>query len=158
MAGLMTGELDIMIHEEQITMMDAQGLTSCPVGLNNYVIVGAKKYIHLSNNFPESLSDINFFTYTSSNPVRAKIDTFFFNHGISVNLFGEADSIEVIKETILRGHCIAALPEWAVKQSLEQNELIIIGAMEGCLGNYHGEANIKWFLLLSRLFGVVPRL
>jgi len=130
---LLKNKIDIIINEEQLSISDTANVTTTPIGLNRYVIVGTKKYLHLSNNFPLSLDDVNFFTYTSSNPIRAKLDQFFFNHDISVNLLGEADSIEILKEACLHGHCVAALPDWTTKKTEIDSPLHTIGAVNGGL-------------------------
>ena len=127
---LLKSKLDIIINEEQIPTGDAPNIITIPVGLNSYVFVGHKKYRHLSDDFPNSLDNTNFFTYTSSNPIRAKLDQFFFNHDISTNLLGEADSIEILKEACLRGHGIAALPDLTLKDSNLDGSLYVIGAVE----------------------------
>lgn len=127
---LVKHNIDLIINEEQAALipLDLGHVESTPIGFNNYVFVGSKKYQSASKRFPRCLAKAPFFNYTPTNPIREKLDHFFFHHGLSVELYGETNSIEMIRAATLSGQCLSALPEWAV--SGYQKQLFRLGNFE----------------------------
>ncbi|MDA9189673.1 LysR family transcriptional regulator [bacterium] len=139
--------IDIIIHEDQYNQSFHKGLESELIGENKYSIVGTKKYKNLIKGFPNSLDQVDFFSLNIGHSVRAKLDTFFVENNIFVNVYGEANGIDLIREATLSGHCISALPNWTIEKYITSGELFVIGDIkdnsEKIYATYRAKDNIE---------------
>lgn len=122
--------VDVILHEDRFDQDYLAGLRSDQIGTNEYVILGSKNFKHLAKNFPESIDNIPFFSFALGSSIRTKLDLFFLNRNISIDIFGETNSFDLIREATLSGHCISALPKWTVEKYIADGSLFLIGEID----------------------------
>lgn len=129
--GLIKGDIDLILSEDQYPLKDIDRLTRTLIGKNDYIFVSSKKHKSLRKNFPQSLSDHKLFTFSESNPIRIKLDRFYFLNNLKLNIFGECDGIEFIKKAVEADLCIAVLPMWFIEEEIKNEELFVLGELSG---------------------------
>src|SRR5271170_3934086 len=75
---------------------------------------------------PVELQGEPFIGFDEDLPIRANVDRYLRDHGVSVDVVLHFDNLQMIKEAVAHNVGISILPERAMRQDLEQNRLVAI--------------------------------
>ncbi|MGE3973540.1 MAG: LysR family transcriptional regulator [Bdellovibrionales bacterium] len=95
--------------------------------------VGAPRFRSLKNNFPKSLNDVPFFTFSESNMLRFQVERFFANHHIEPNVIGEIDDISLLLSFLFDGMAVGVVSDRAAREFLNKNLLVKLGEIKGVI-------------------------
>jgi LysR family transcriptional regulator, transcriptional activator of the cysJI operon len=75
---------------------------------------------------PVELGAEPFIAFDEDLPIRANVDRYLRDHGVSVDVVLHFDNLQMIKETVAHNAGISILPERAMREDLEKNRLVAI--------------------------------
>ena len=75
---------------------------------------------------PVELEGEPFIAFDEDLPIRANVDRYLRDHGVSVDVVLHFDNLQMIKETVAHNAGISILPERAMREDLEKNRLVAI--------------------------------
>ncbi len=93
------------------------------------VVVGARRFVPLKNQFPASLNQQSFVIPTGDSRVRHEFENFCKAHDISVEVMAETQDVMVQKLLALREVGMTVMPEFAVREYLQEKTLHKIGEL-----------------------------
>lgn len=101
--------------------------------LNEYplIICGSERFRALKRGFPQSLSGQPLMLPTPDGKIRADIDDYFRERGITANVVGEAQDAEILRLAALSGEAIVPLSYLTVEEDLRQGRLHVLGELAG---------------------------
>lgn len=122
-------EIDILITHERISPTLIKRLTSVSLREPDLIVVGAKKFKHLSSGFPKGLSGCPFFLFTPRTPLRWETEKFFRGKNICPRIKGEVDDTDLLRAAAVNGLGLTVLPTRAVHRELAERKLFEIGGL-----------------------------
>lgn len=146
LADLEEGKLDIVFTDSKDLLSSTT--TAYRVGVNKTYAVAHKKYAKHKKDFPSSLNEIPFFSYSHSSSIRSELELFFTKHAIGPKVIGEADDIELLQMMTEKGMAFTVVPEVAKNRICKNKDVIILGELKelqtsvwGIIkNNYKGQA------------------
>ena len=75
---------------------------------------------------PGELQGEPFIGFDEDLPIRANVDRYLRDHGVSVEVVLHFDNLQMVKEAVAHNAGISVLPERAMREDLEQNRLVAI--------------------------------
>jgi LysR family transcriptional regulator, transcriptional activator of nhaA len=92
-------------------------------------IVGAPQFKNLRRNFPKSLDGQPFVIPTSESRVRQEFENFVNHEEITPQLVAEVQDIMIQKLMAVKGMGLTIAPEFAIRDCIENKELVLIGQL-----------------------------
>lgn len=123
------GTIDIVLCDRHI-LQEKKYFTAERLLSRKIVVVGHPKFKHLQKNFPESLHQKPFVTVSKDSHLHEEIQYYFASHNISPHIFGQMDDIVLLRIAAESGNVCTALPYNAVKESIQEKKLVVIGEMQ----------------------------
>ena len=125
------------LEEENIDMIFTDEKDSLPpwtdfhrVGINKTFVVAHKKFRKYKKNFPESLNDIPFFSYTNDSTLKYDIEMFFSQNGITPRVIGQAEDIDLYQQVTENGLAFTIVPEVAKNRLCLNKDVIVLGEVK----------------------------
>lgn len=106
------------------------------IGSSKVSLYGSEKFLSLIQNFPKSLQNAPLVLPTKHNKLRYDIEHAYQEHHIQYDLVAEVQDSSVKKLLAEHGHALAFLPEFAVKEHLDEKKLHQIGHLTGINEEY----------------------
>jgi LysR family transcriptional regulator, transcriptional activator of nhaA len=130
---ILLAELD----EENIDMIFTDEKDSLPawtefhrVGVNRTFVVAHKKFRKYIKNFPESLNNIPFFSYTDDSTLKYDIEMFFSQNAITPRVIGQAEDIDLYQLVTEKGLAFTIVPEVAKTRLCLNKDVIVLGEVK----------------------------
>lgn len=124
-------KLDLLLANESPPVMEAAGLFGRRIARMPVVICGAKNFLGLKKNFPQSLIDQPVIMPMNSNRLRTDLDHFFKLQNIRVDVTAEIQDTSLQKLLGLKGAGLLPLAYSAATDLVESKELHVIGELDG---------------------------
>jgi LysR family transcriptional activator of nhaA len=125
------------LEEENIDMIFTDEKDSLPtwteyhrVGINRTFVVAHKKFRKYKKNFPESLNDIPFFSYTDDSTLKYDIEMFFSQNGITPRVIGQAEDVDLYQLVTEQGLAFTIVPEAAKTRLCLNKDVIVLGEVK----------------------------
>lgn len=128
LAKLEEGELDVVFTDNKSNISST--MSAYRIGLNKTFVVAHKSYKKYKKGFPESLSEIPFFNYSSKTSLRFEIELFFSKHGISPRVIGEGDDIDLFEAVTENALGFTVVPEIAKNRICLNKDIIVLGEID----------------------------
>lgn len=128
LADLEEGNLDIVFTNTTDSI--SHSMASYRIGVNRTFAVAHKKFKKHQKTFPESLNHIPFFSYTNSSTLKYEIELFFSKNGISPQILGQADDIDLFQLVTEKGLAFTVVPEIAKNRLCLNKDIIILGELQ----------------------------
>jgi LysR family transcriptional regulator, transcriptional activator of nhaA len=122
-------QIDIMLsnYPAPVSSTDLYGQSLKRESISIY---GTKKYKKLIKNFPNSLHGQPLILPTYHSKARQDLDHFFHSRSIIYEMVSEVQDTSVQKLLVLDGTGLAPLPDFSVKDLLEEKKIIKIGTLD----------------------------
>ncbi len=124
------------LEEENIDMIFTDEKDTLPasteyhrVGINRTFVVAHKKFRKYKKNFPESLNDIPFFSYTNDSTLKYDIEMFFSQNGITPRVIGQAEDVDLYQLVTEQGLAFTIVPEVAKNRLCQNKDVIVLGEL-----------------------------
>lgn len=126
------------------------------VGLNKTFVVAHKKYRKFKKNFPESLNEIPFFSYSNESTLKYDIEMFFAQNAITPRVIGQAEDIDLYQLVTEQGLAFTIVPEVAKNRLCQNKDLIVLGELKELQSSVYavikkGERGLGYKLIKGRL-------
>jgi LysR family transcriptional activator of nhaA len=126
------------------------------VGLNKTFVVAHKKYRKFKKNFPESLNEIPFFSYSNESTLKYDIEMFFAQNAITPRVIGQAEDIDLYQLVTEQGLAFTIVPEVAKNRLCQNKDVIVLGEIKELQSSVwgiikKGERNLAYQLLKGKL-------
>lgn len=118
--------LDALVSDTPMTIVPEDWHQE-PVRQRRLIVVGSKKYTHLRRQFPKSISNVPFITFSEQNPNKSEIEAYFRENNVTLNVIGCTDMIALSQKAAEAGRALAVLPINQVRESLASKKLFEIG-------------------------------
>lgn len=132
---IMSLELDIALTNN-LSVLQKNDVQIKQVGSSDVAIFAAKKFKHLSHNFPQSINGAPFILPTKHSKLRYDIEHSFRSLKIQYDLVGEVQDSSVKKMMGVNGIGLISLPEFAAKSYVDEGKLYKIGKLENIKEEY----------------------
>lgn len=125
---LLAHKIDLLFSEESPADPEARGLKTRTI-LQPPLVAVAHSHLaeRLDGGWPDRLTDAPLLRFGDHSFYRWHVDDFLDRHDIDVQVIGEVEDVELMRETAERGICVAFLPEPA----LDRTSLVELGRLEG---------------------------
>lgn len=100
------------------------------LGPRRLIIAGHPKFKSLRPDYPQSLTNAAFITFSESNPLRYSIDLFFERHKVYPRIIAEVDDFTLSSLAIEDGVGVGVISENASKDLIRAKKLIEIGEIK----------------------------
>lgn len=124
-ADLENGELDLIISDSKENL--SGNMDYHRVGTNKTLVVAHKSFKKLKKNFPKSLNEIPYFSYTKDSSLRFEVDLFFSRNDIMPKIVGEADDIDLFELVTKEKIAFTIVPEVAALRFCAGGDIIVLG-------------------------------
>lgn len=126
------------------------------VGLNKTFVVAHKKYRKFKKNFPESLNEIPFFSYSNESTLKYDIEMFFAQNAITPRVIGQAEDIDLYQLVTEQGLAFTIVPEVAKNRLCQNKDVIVLGELKELQSSVYavikkGERGLGYKLIKGRL-------
>lgn len=128
LADLEEGLLDLVFTDNRESL--SSRLEAHRIGKNIAYAIAHKKFAKTKKGFPESLSRIPYFSYTSNSYLKFEIDLFFSKNSISPKIIGEGDDVDILQTVTENALAFTIVPEPAKQRFCRNSEIIILGEIE----------------------------
>jgi LysR family transcriptional activator of nhaA len=154
LAELEEGNLDIFFTDDKDNL--PANTEYHRVGLNKTFVVAHKKYRKYKKNFPESLNEIPFFSYSNDSTLKYDIEMFFAQNGLSPRIIGQAEDIDLYQLVTEQGLAFTIVPEVAKNRLCQNKDVIVLGELKELQSSVwavlkKGERGLGYKLLKGRL-------
>jgi LysR family transcriptional activator of nhaA len=126
------------------------------VGSNKTFVVAHKKYRKYKKNFPESLNEIPFFSYSNESTLKYDIEMFFAQNAITPRVIGQAEDIDLYQLVTEQGLAFTIVPEVAKNRLCQNKDVIVLGELKELQSSVYavikkGERGLGYKLIKGRL-------
>lgn len=128
LADLDEGEIDMVFTDHKDGL--SSSMNSHRIGVNKTFVVAHKKFKKYKRNFPESLTDLPYFSYTGEYHLKHEIDLYFTRNNITPKIIGEADDIDLFQVITEKGYAFTIVPEVAKNRLCMNKDIIVLGEMD----------------------------
>lgn len=128
LAELEEGNIDMIFTDEKETLPPWTEYHK--VGQNKTFVVAHKKYKKYKSNFPESLNEIPFFSYSNDSTLKYDIEMFFSQHGLSPRVIGQAEDVDLYQLVTEQGLAFTIVPEVAKNRLCSNKNVIVLGEIK----------------------------
>ncbi|MDA8793679.1 LysR family transcriptional regulator [Bacteriovoracaceae bacterium] len=125
------------LEEENIDMIFTDEKDSLPawtdyrrIGINRTFVVGHKKFRKYKKNFPESLNEIPFFSYSNDSTLKHDIEMYFSQNAITPRVIGQAEDIDLYQLVTEQGLAFTIVPEVAKNRLCLNKDVIVLGELK----------------------------
>jgi LysR family transcriptional activator of nhaA len=125
------------LEEENIDMIFTDEKDSLPnstefhrVGINRTFVVAHKKYRKYKKDFPESLNEIPFFSYTNDSTLKYDIEMFFSQNSLAPRIIGHGEDIDLYQLVTEQGLAFTIVPEVAKNRLCINKDVIVLGEVK----------------------------
>jgi LysR family transcriptional regulator, transcriptional activator of nhaA len=125
------------LEEENIDMIFTDEKDTLPawteyhrVGINRTFVVAHKKFKKHKKNFPESLNEIPFFSYTNDSTLKYDVEMFFSQNGLTPRVIGQAEDIDLYQLVTENGLAFTIVPEVAKNRLCLNKDVIVLGEVK----------------------------
>lgn len=126
---LLSRNIDCFISNHPGDISKDKSIISKSFIKGNVSIYGHKKFAHLSENFPKSLSNQKMILPSHHSKLRHDLDYFFESKKIKIIEEIETQDTALLKIYALKGEGLAALPDLAAIDFMDNGEMIKIGTL-----------------------------
>jgi LysR family transcriptional regulator, transcriptional activator of nhaA len=124
--GVVSHKLDIAILNYPPIIKDKTILFSKRILSSPIVMAGSKKFLHLKNKPLQNFSSVPLILPTSQVGLRQMIEQHFNNHGMQMNMVGEAEDTIVQKNMAISGNGIVPIMKDAIDTYVKTKQLFIL--------------------------------
>lgn len=154
LAELEEGNLDVFFTDDKDNL--PANTEYHRVGMNKTFVVAHKKYRKYKKNFPESLNEIPFFSYSNDSTLKYDIEMFFAQNGLSPRIIGQAEDIDLYQLVTEQGLAFTIVPEVAKNRLCQNKDVIVLGELKELQSSVwavlkKGERGLGYKLLKGRL-------
>lgn len=128
LAELEEGNIDLVFTDTKDAI--SSNMNAFRMGVNKTFAVAHKKFKKHKRNFPESLTQIPFFNYTSESFLKYEIELFFTKNGIVPRVIGEADDIDLFDVVTSKGLAFTIVPEVAKNRLCMNKDVMVLGELK----------------------------
>lgn len=119
--------IDFIITDTPSSILITEDICKFDIMKPNHVYVCGKDYDRASYKDPSSLSEKNYFKYTSANQLQRDVDKFFYKNNINPKVIGESDNINIMIAATEQNNCFCIVPTIAVEKALRDKYLFKLG-------------------------------
>lgn len=105
------------------------------LGHDRIVVVGAPEMKSLKKNFPKSLNDQPYLSFSRQGRLQEDINYFFERNGIQPEVIGEVEDVTLMRVITEDGSAFSIMPYRAAKESIKQGNLVVIGDLDQVKSN-----------------------
>lgn len=127
---LLGHRLDLLISNYAPPVGEGQGLSARLIGRYPVYICGAKPFLKLSKNYPQSLNGQAFIMPTSHSRLRGEVDQYLRSRHIQVDVIAEVQDSSLQKLMGVSGAGLIPITEQGARELIQSKELFVIGALE----------------------------
>jgi LysR family transcriptional activator of nhaA len=154
LAELEEENLDVYFTDDKESL--PSGTEFYRVGQNKTFVVAHKKYKKYKKNFPESLNEIPFFSYSNDSTLKYDIEMFFAQNSIAPRVIGQAEDIDLYQLVTEQGLGFTIVPEVAKNRLCMNRDVIVLGELKELQSSVwgvikKGDRGLAYKLLKGRL-------
>lgn len=130
LADLELGDLDLLISTNKEGI--SSNMVARRIGMNKTFAVAHKKFLKKTKKtaFPELLSDIPYFHYSPDSELYFDIEVFFRTHGISPQIIGQGDDLDLFQLVTEKGIGFTIIPDATLGRFKGNKDLTILGELK----------------------------
>jgi LysR family transcriptional activator of nhaA len=136
LAELEEGNIDIYFTDDKENL--PKGTEYFRVGSNKTFVVAHKKFRKYKKNFPDSLNEIPFFSYSNDSTLKYDIEMFFTQNAITPRVIGQAEDIDLYQLVLERGLAFTIVPEVAKNRLCLNKDVIVLGELKELQSSVYG--------------------
>ena len=125
------------LEEENIDMIFTDEKDGLPlnteyhrIGVNRTFVVAHRKYRKYKKNFPDSLNEIPFFSYSNDSTLKHDIEMFFSQNAITPRVIGQAQDVDLYQLVTEKGLAFSIVPEIAKNRLCQNKDIIVLGELK----------------------------
>lgn len=132
---LLQGEIDLILSDSQ-QFSQSEKILSISLRQEKLLAVASKKFEFLKENFPYSLNQKPYLSFSGEGQIQKEINYFFELHQIAPDVIGQIDDVSLLRVVAEKGLCFTVLPEEAAVESLQSKSLVKLGELHEVKGNF----------------------
>jgi len=136
MKGLDCSEFDFVLSDESCEQTERYN--SINLGRDRLVAVASSGFEGYIQHFPNSLNALPYISYLNHGRTQSEISYYFKRNSIFPDLVGRVDDMALMRRIIVKGICFGVMPYRAIKDSLDNGELIQLGEFKDIQFNLWG--------------------